>query len=158
VAGEVTAVKNLAIETDNRLRTTEDHLWRYAAGVAVSMLKIKNGTDTTAVAFKSEKGKVTEEQATHGKEKLPLIYYYYDSAGLLTDIVKYNVKAQRLLPDYMFSYENQRLASMIFVPVTSGDYENWQYEYDARNLKLREVCRNKRRETIAMVTYSYSFQ
>ena len=110
------------------------------------------------MVFKNENGNVTEEQATHAKQKLPAVFYYYDSARFLTDIVKYNVKAQRLLPDYMFSYENGRAISMIFVPSNSGDYENWQYEYDERMLKVRDVCRNKKRETIALVTYSYSFQ
>ncbi len=157
-AGCVAAVRNVAVETDNHLRSTEDHLWQYEGTVAVAMNKIRNGSDSTLVVFKSENGNATEEQATHRKEKLPAVYYYYDSARMLTDIVKYNVKAQRLLPDYMFSYTNGRTAQMIVVPAGTGDYQVWQYEYDEKNLKRRDVCRNRRKETVAIVTYSYSFQ
>ena len=70
------------------------------------MLKIVNNTDTTYVRFvPDEKGNIGEEHATRAGEALPVIYYYYDDSNRLTDIVRYNLKAQRLLPDNIFNME-----------------------------------------------------
>ena len=68
-------------------------------------------------------------------QTLPSIYYYYDNDGRLTDIVRYNQKAGRLLPDYVFEYNSGRLSSMLFVPAGSTDYQKWIYSYDANGLK-----------------------
>jgi hypothetical protein len=156
---ELVDLKNTALETDNRVEAVEQHLWSYQNGKPVQMLKIKGNSDTTTVHFKTdEKGNIIEERAVHGRESLPVIYYYYDDRGRLTDIVRYNEKAGRLLPDYMFEYGPQGLSSMLFVPPGSGDYQKWVYEYDDRGLKTRDLCFNKRKEMVARISYQYSFR
>jgi hypothetical protein len=157
--GEIDTIINTSLETDNKLMTSENHIWTYKNGKAVLMIKIKNGSDTTVVNFTAdEKGNIIEERSVHQKENLPAVYYYYDNDQRLTDIVRYNEKAQRLLPDYIFGYGPEGIASMIFVPAGSDDYERWIYEYDSRGLKSAETCFNKRKEIMAKIIYRYSSQ
>ena len=44
---------------------------------------------------------------------------------------RYHEKAKRLLPDYMFEYEeNGELSTMTVVPEGSSDYQKYYYKYD----------------------------
>jgi YD repeat-containing protein len=157
--GELLSIVNTGLETDNQMNAIETHNWFYQDGHPVRMIKVKNGTDSTIVQFTADdKGNIIEERPVHGKENLPAVYYYYDNEGRLTDIVRYNEKAGRLLPDYVFEYDQQRISSMLFVPSGSNDYQKWNYEYDAHGLKARETCFNKQKEPIAQISYQYSFQ
>lgn len=136
----------------------EEHLWRYTpAGQPLSMLKIRNGSDTTWFNFVlDEKGNVIEEKSTRkGKELLPY-YYYYDDQNRLTDIVHYNPIAKRLLPDYIFEYDaTGKMRSMLVVPPGGSDYQRWMYSYDDRGLKIKETVYNKNRQAMGMVEYRY---
>ena len=157
--GELSALSNTALETDNHVEAYEKHTWFYKEGKPVRMLKIKGGKDTTIVDFKTDdKGNIIEERPFHGKESLPVVYYYYDNEARLTDIVRYNEKAGRLLPDYVFEYGPQGISSMLFVPSGSNNYQKWIYEYDEHGLKIRETCFNKRKEVVARISYQYSFR
>ncbi len=156
--GRIASITNTALETDNQVKSSEKHDWQYnQQGVPVSMIKIKNNSDTTYVQFKAdEKGNVIEEKPIHNQSPLPVVYYYYNENNQLTDIVRYNLKAQRLLPDYIFEYDaNKRLSSMLFVTEGTGDYQKWIYEYDDRGLKSRESCYNKKRELLGRIEYQY---
>jgi len=156
----IISITNTSVETDNHLRNTEKHIWKYnQQSVPASMLKIKDDTDTTYVQFIiDEKGNITEERSVRKGNKLPVIYYYYGDANMLTDIVRYNAKAQRLLPDYIFEYSNGRLSSMIFVPGGSSDYQKWLYQYDEKGLKKRDNCFNKRKELLGKIEYQYTYK
>ncbi|RYG06481.1 MAG: hypothetical protein EOO02_00415, partial [Chitinophagaceae bacterium] len=101
---------------------TEKHVWTYdAAGKPDKALKIANNTDTTFITFvKDEQGNIAEEKAIRRGTALPVIYYYYDEDKLLTDIVRYNNKARKLLPDYIFEYEEKRVASMLVAEEGTG--------------------------------------
>jgi hypothetical protein len=157
--GKINIISNTALETDNQVTATEKHLWIYKDGKAAQMIKIKNNSDTTTVNFTADdKGNIIEERPVHAKDTLPAVYYYYDNGGRLTDIVRYNEKAGRLLPDYIFEYTQQGISSMIFVPSGSNDYQRWIYEYDSHGLKASETCFNKRKEVLAKISYQYSFQ
>jgi hypothetical protein len=157
-ARHITSITNTSVETDNQLKVTEQHLWRYDAnGRPLSMLKIKNNNDTTFVTFTADdKGNIVEEHASRNQTELPTVYYYYDSANRLTDIVRYNQKAQRLLPDYIFEYkEDGRLQSSLVVQEGGLDYQKWIYEYNDQGLKSTESCFNKKRELLGRVVYQY---
>ena len=157
--GETNTISNTSLETDNQVTATEKHIWIYKEGIAVQMIKIKNDSDTTTVNFTADdSGNIIEEIPVHEKDTLPAVYYYYDNDKRLTDIVRYNEKAGRLLPDYIFEYAQQGISSMIFVPSGSDDYQRWIYEYDSHGLKAAETCFNKRKELLARITYQYSFQ
>ena len=97
-------------------------MWSYDAahaGKPASMLKIKNGTDTTLVTFVSDdKGNIVEERSVRLGQALPTIFYYYDTDNRMTDIVRYSTQAKRLLPLNIFEYEEGRLRSMLVVPLS----------------------------------------
>lgn len=157
-AGHITAITNTSIETDNHLKDIEQHLWQYdAQGRPSGMLKIKNGNDTTFVRLVTdEKGNIGEERSRRNGIDLPAVYYYYDTENRLTDIVRYNIKAQRLLPIFIFEYQTgERPASMLVVPDGSNDYQKWIYEYNDKGLKIKESCFNKKRELQGRIEYSY---
>ena len=157
-AGQVTAIVNTSVETDNHAKEVEAHLWSYnAAGRPSGMLKIRNGKDTTFVRFViDEKGNIAEERATRNGSALPAVYYYYDDNGRLTDIVRYNARAGRLLPDYVFEYEDgDRPSSMLVVPEGSNDYQKWMYSYSDKGLKIKEACFNKQRQLLGKIEYQY---
>lgn len=164
-AGRIISILNTSIETDNHLKDLELHLWSYdPSGKPSAMLKIKNNSDTTFIRFVlDEKGNVAEEHAVRNRQELPTIFYYYDSANRLTDIVRYNLKAKRLLPDNIFEYDDtppatQNLSSMLVVPDGSNDYLKWLYAYNDKGLKTKEVCYSRQREVLGKIEYIYSFK
>jgi len=156
------SITNTSTETDNNVKAVETHLWQYGTtgDQPTGMLKIMNGTDTTYVRFVSdEKGNIGEEDATRNKESLPAIFYYYDDGNRLTDIVRYNVKARRLLPDNIFEYgENGRLTSLLAVQEGAASYQKWQYQYNDKGLKTKESCYSKQRELLGQVEYQYTYK
>ncbi len=159
--GRPLSILNTSIETDNHLEETELHTWQYdAGGKPVGMLKIKNGKDTTFVRFiQDEKGNIAEERAVRNKTELPAVYYYYDTDNRLTDIVRYNLKAQRLLPDDVFEYGvGGRLTTMLVVPEGTNDYQKWFYEYDDKGLKTKDTCYNRRSQLLGKIEYHYSLK
>jgi len=155
--GEVSVMLNNSVQTDNQIVTTERHVWVYDAGGLKKMIKIKGETDSTTVTFvKDEKGNIVEEKPVRGGQSQPSVYYYYDNDGRLTDIVRYNQKAGRLLPDYVFEYNSGHLSSMLFVPNGSTDYQRWIYVYDANGLKTNETCYDKKRQVVVKIRYNYT--
>ena len=152
----------LAIETkakDNSSQSSEKHLWEYnAQGKPVKMIRIRNGRDTTLVHFTlDDNGNVIEEESFKQGKSEGKVYYYYDDKHRLTDVVRYNVKARRLLPDYIFEYEDEELSSMTLVPEGSDDYQKWYYTYDENGLKQADFCYNKKNVLLGKIEYQYQF-
>jgi RHS Repeat. len=137
----------------------EEHIWTYTSGKPSRMLKIKNDTDTTYISFvMDEKGNVAEEKSMHRGKEQPAVYYYYDDQNRLTDVVRYNVRAKRLLPDYVFEYDAEGRMSTMLVTTQGGvDYQKWYYKYDEKGLKQQDVCFGKNKALIGKVSYSYKF-
>jgi len=139
---------------------TDDHLWQYdAQGRITKMLRIKNKKDTAVVSFKlDDAGNVIEEQEKRGVLTEEPYYYYYDKGGRLTDIVRYNKKARKLLPESMFEYSDKaQITQRITVPQNSDDYLIWRYAYDTKGLKTKEVIFNKQKEQTGKVEYVYTY-
>ncbi|HLZ88290.1 MAG TPA: hypothetical protein VKQ52_13640 [Puia sp.] len=162
--GHIMSITNTSVETDNHLRDVEQHIWSYDPahpGRPLSMLKIKNGTDTTRITFVTDdKGNIAEERSTRLGEALPTIYYYYNEDNLMTDIVRYSIRAKRLLPLDMFEYEEGRLRSMLVVPEEGNTfYQKWYYTYDEeKGLKTKDICYNKQKELLGTIEYVYSYK
>ncbi len=139
---------------------TEEHIWQYdVQGRINKMLRIKNKRDTAIVTFKlDEKGNVIEEQERrHALTDAPF-YYYYDNGNRLTDIVRYNKKAGRLMPEDMFEYSpSNQVIQRITVPQNSSDYLIWRYAYNDKGLRTKEVIFNKQKEQTGKVEYLYTF-
>ncbi|WP_217790443.1 hypothetical protein [Pinibacter aurantiacus] len=139
----------------------EVHTWQYnEKGNPVSMLRVRNGADTTWITYVlDDKGNPTEE---HAKRNVaipqPTVFYYYDDNHRLTDVVRYNQKAKRMLPDYMFEYdESNKISVMTVVPEGSNDYQKWYYKYDEDGLKAADFCYNKKNELQGKILYDYTY-
>jgi hypothetical protein len=161
--GRLQSIVNTSIETDNQVKDVETHLWQYEDGASdkpSTLLKIKNGIDTTFVRFiRDEKGNIAEERSVRNKSDLPTIYYYYDADNRLTDIVRYSVKAQRLLPDNIFEYgEGGRLSSLLAVQEGAVSYQKWLYAYNEKGLKIKESCFSKERDLLGRIEYQYTYK
>ncbi|MFI5153910.1 MAG: hypothetical protein ACHQET_11290 [Chitinophagales bacterium] len=158
--GRILSITNISLQTDNQVRNTEQHIWSYNPnGKPISMLKISNRSDSTWVKFVAdEQGNIIEEHPERNGKALPVIYYYYDNKGVLTDIVRYNAKAQKLLPDYIFETDGHgQLSSMLFVPEGSTNYQKWLYQYKENGLKIQDTCYNKRNELMGKIQYEYEY-
>ena len=157
--GNISSLLNNSVETDNHIVATEKHIWIYAGATLKQMIKIKGETDTTIVSFeKDENGNITEEKPVRAGQKLPSTYYYYDNDGRLTDIVRYNQKAGRLLPDYIFEYNSGHISSMLFVPSGSTDYQKWIYNYNPNGLKEGDICYDKKGQVVVKINYTYNLR
>lgn len=157
-AGKIQRISTSSIDPEHKGNTTEAHLWFYKQdGKPDYMLKIKNGSDTIKAEFVyDEKGNLAEERWKKINRTIDTYYYYYNEKNQLTDIVRLNLKVRKLLPEFVFQYNEQGLVSqMLQVVPGSGNYLIWRYTYDAKGLKQKEVCFNKKKELVGRVEYSY---
>lgn len=145
-------------EDTNKYTITEDHLFTYsAAGQLVSMLRIKDRFDTLTVKFiAAEKGLPGEEQWWKKGRKTENWFYYYDDKGQLTDVVRYNPKYKKMIPDYVFEYnEAAQITSQTVVQPGTSFFRLWMYDYDERGLKKSETIFNKGKEQEGRILYEY---
>lgn len=160
--GKITWIKNSMKDSSFLINNTDEiHQWFYnAAGQPVKMLRIVNGTDTTEIRFTTdEKGNVTDEQSFRKGIPGDLIYYYYDDKNRLTDIVRYNNYYKKLLPDFMFEYDdnNRVLQKTTLLSNLHLGYLIWRYAYNDKGLKTKEALFNKEKEMTGKIEYSYTF-
>jgi 3',5'-cyclic AMP phosphodiesterase CpdA len=158
-AGQLTIITSQSFSPGD-FNSREQHYWAYnAAGKPQSMIKIKNGTDTTHIEnVLDDKGNVIEEKSRINGVLQPTIYYYYDMENRLTDVVRYNVRAKRMLPDFMFEYNEQGQLHTMLTPMQNmGDYQKWYYSYDAKGLKQKDECYSKSKQMIGRIEYQYQF-
>lgn len=152
-------IKNTLTDSTDSINVSEVHQWFYnEQGKPVKMLRILNNTDTTDVHFTiDEKGNVTEETPFIKNKSGEKTYYYYDDKNRLTDIVRYNTKARRLLPDYMFEYtDNNQVAQKITtLSMMDLSYLIWRYVYNDKGLKTKEASFNKDKVMTGKIEYSY---
>ena len=120
---------------------------------------IRNQSDTILVNFTTDNQKlVLEETWTRRKKEIEKYYYYYNEKQQLTDIVRFNSKLNKLLPDFVYTYnESGYIIQMIQVPRTSNNYITWKYIYNEKGLKTTETCTNKEKKLLGTVGYSYEY-
>lgn len=136
----------------------EAHIWVYLENKQPTfMLKIKNNTDTTKIEFiRDEKGNIIEEHWKKKNELLETYYYYYNEKNLLTDIVRFNKRVQKLLPNFLFEYNNQnQVIAVTQVPANNSNYLTWKYNYNDKGLKKEEIYQNKQKQLIGRIEYVY---
>jgi hypothetical protein len=154
-------IKNTVSDASDSIYATEVHQWFYNdQGKPVRMLKISDNNDTTEVRFTlDDKGNVIEELPFVRQISGEKTYYYYDDKGRLTDIVRFNTKARRLLPDYMFEYteKNQVAQKITTLSMMDLGYLIWRYVYDDKGLKSKEASFNKDKVMTGKIEYSYQF-
>lgn len=138
--------------------STEVHQYFYEGSRPVKMLLIKNNTDTTTIEFiPDEQQNVAEEHWIKQNKIAEKYFYYYNQQHQLTDIVRFNLKANRMLPDFLFEYaENGAIQQMTQIPEGSDDYLIWVYDYNNNGLKQTERCFNKQKQLVGRIVYKYN--
>ncbi len=149
------------IDTGNDFNQTEERLWYYNnSGQPEKMLRIVNQKDSSTYIFTTNnQGLVTAEAPAVKRIGIDTIYYYYNDDGWLTDIVRYNKKANQLLPDAMFEHDDNGtiIQKTTIVSVSTRDYLIWRYAFNQQGLKTKEALFNKQRELTGRIDYQYSF-
>lgn len=152
----------------------KERQWSYKEGKPVKLLLIVNGEDSLVYSFTVDGHKnVADEMISHrggSRNKLDYlydpnkIYYFYDDQNRLTDITKYNVKANRLLPDFMFTYDDKNQVIQRITVLSSArvpDYFTWRYAYNEKGLKTKEVLYGKKKDSQddlkGKIEYSYTY-
>ncbi len=146
------------ITTDNFMnsKSMETHVWIYADNLPVKMLLIKNERDTTSVEFEKENREVATETWKKSGRAIEKYFYYYNSAGMITDIVRYNAKAQQMLPDFTFDFDAQnRITTFTQIRSSASNYFTWLYEYLPNGLKDRESCFDKQKLPVGNIIFYY---
>ena len=159
--GKIISISNTASDADSSgdFSQTEVHQYIYKDGKLDKMWRIIHKTDSLEVRFVTdENGNVIEERNFRRGVLADPVYYYYDDRNRLTDIVRFNYKANRLLPDFLFEYDdNDRVIQKI--TTTSGNnlgYLTWRYLFDEKGLKTKEALFNKDKQLQGRIDFSYN--
>lgn len=155
--GNIDWIQTQTDDTSRSMHSTEVHKWFYTNNIPDSMLRIKDNADTTFVHFKKDaQQNIIEEMWLKKNKMIEHYFYYYNDSNKLTDIVRFNTRAQQMLPDFLFAYnDNGTLSQLTQIPQGSSDYITWQYIYDDRGLKIKDVLFDKHQELLGTVTYTY---
>lgn len=164
--GNISKVQNTVTDSASQFDHTEIHQWFYdEEGKPARMWRIisnadNSGNDTIEVRFvKDENGNIGEERTFRKNIETGYLYYYYDEKNRLTDIVRFNTRLKKLMPDIMFEYdENDRVIQKITTTSSQSlGYLIWRYIYDSKGLKTKEALFNGDKQLTGKIEYSYTF-
>lgn len=158
-AGRILRIRNTLRDSARDFNQTETHQWSYdSSGRPSGMWRVINGSDSLEIRFSTdENGNTGEERSYRKSRETAMVYYYYDDTDRLTDVVRYNTRYKRLMPDLMFEYdESGRVIQKI--ATTSGQnqrYVIWRFIYDEKGLKTREVLFDQEKRLTGKIEYQY---
>jgi hypothetical protein len=158
--GQVQRIVFTTTDTVMKASLIESHEWNYAAnGQPESMLRIKNRADTTVIELvKDEQGLIIEERWKKKNRLIETYYYYYNEAKQLTDIVRFNTRLKKLLPDYQYEYDSKgRVNQMTQVAMSTANYFIWHYTFTEKGLKQKEVGYDKQKNLVGRIEYAYEY-
>jgi hypothetical protein len=148
-------------------KQTEVHQWTYtAAGKPEKMWRTINGGDSLEIRFVQDENGNPGEEVTYRKDyETDRLYYYFDEKNRITDIVRYNKKIKKLVPDIIITYDdNDRIIQKISSSpgdnlgrVTWVGYVIWRYIYNDKGLKTKEALFDKEQQLTGKIEYSYIF-
>lgn len=156
--GKMMKVTNFTKANDEKGGITETHQYMYnTTGKLEKMLRRKNNADVSTIHFTiDEKGNVADEEELIKGKKGRKYLYYYDEKNHLTDVVHYNERAKRLMPDYMYEYNQQgQIKQMIATDDNISNYFTWKYSYNDKRLRETEKCYSKERRLLGSIQYVY---
>ncbi len=160
-AGRIIEVQNKVRDTANDFDQIEVHYWQYnAAGQPEKMWRIINKADSMEIRFAADDAGNTGDENTYRKGTVTgTVYYYYDDKKRLTDIVRYNTRFKKLMPDIMFEYDDSDRVIQKITTTSSLHlgYLIWRYLYDARGLKTKEALFDEKKQLTGKIEYSYTF-
>ena len=156
--GRLAMVRILTKGNDDAGLITETRQYYYdETGKPEKMERKKNGILVAAIHFvKDGAGNVIEENVNGANSTDKKYYFYYDDKNRLTDVVHFNDRAGKLLPDYMYEYNalNQPV-QMISASETGDNYFIWRYSYNDKNLRDTERCFSKEKRMLGKIEYEY---
>lgn len=158
--GLVQQISFNAMDSSRGLNETEIHNWYYNAQQQPDkMVRTINQQPSLEINFiRDEAGNITEEVWLKNKVEIDRVYYFYDDKNNLTDIVRFNKKANKLLPDFMFEHDAQGVViQRINIPVNSSEYQIWRYQYNDKGLKTREALFDRDKQLVGKIEYRYHF-
>jgi antitoxin component YwqK of YwqJK toxin-antitoxin module len=165
--GRLSRVQNSTKDSANDFTQVEIHSWRYDnAGRPQTMWRTLNNADSLEIRFiPDEKGNPGEEVTYRKGKETDRLYYYFDEQNRITDIVRYNEKIKKLMPDNIITYDDAGRVIQI-ITSTPGDkygritwvgFQTWRYVYDEKGLKTAEALFNNEQEMTGRIKYSYTF-
>ncbi|MEO7801353.1 MAG: hypothetical protein ABIR81_05105 [Ginsengibacter sp.] len=154
----LTQITSFTRSDDDANGITEIHKINYDDnGMLIGITRLKNNQPFSSIVFKNDSnGNVIEEGETLNSTTSKKYYYYYDDKKNLTDVVSYNERAKRLLPEYMYEYnQSGQIKQMITTEEGGENYYTWKYTYNDQRLRETEKCINKERKLMGSVEYTY---
>jgi hypothetical protein len=147
----VSIIRSSDDDFKNEIR--EEHIYEYNdKDLPVKMIRIKNNTDSTSYVFSIDDNNISIEKNTKTGDTY---YYYYDNKNRITDVVRMNQFNQKMLPDYIFEYNNAGLIAQMTTTEEGGSYYFiWRYTYD-NSLRIREKCYSKEKRLMGTIEYEY---
>jgi len=165
--GRVSQILNVVKDSASDFDHSETHQWFYSAsGKPEKMWRILNNTgaentiDSLEVRFITDEDGNTAEEKTYKKGvETSYLYYYYDDRNRLLDIVRYNTRLRKLMPDIMFEYDEKDNIAQKTTTTSSLHlgYLIWRYIYDEKGLKTKEVLFNNDKQITGKIEFSYTF-
>lgn len=165
--GRINRVVNTVKDSARAFDHTETHEWVYTSnGKPEKMWRIlkttgdENNVDSLEVRFiTNEDGNIAEERTYKRGIETSYLYYYYDDKNRLLDIVRFNTRLKKLLPDIMFEYDDKDNVAQKTTTTSSLHlvYLIWRYIYDEKGLKIKEVLFNNDKQITGRIDYNYSF-
>ncbi|MCX6318129.1 MAG: RHS repeat protein [Bacteroidetes bacterium] len=166
-AGRITLMREMQNDSASEFAQTEEHRWTYATnGQPAGMWRTINNSDSLQVQFTyDENGKPGEEIHLRRGVEVNRIYYYYDEKSNLTDVVRYNKKIKKLIPDIILSYDD---AGHIIQKMTVAPSDNfgrvvwvgyfiWRYIFNSQGLKTKEALFDNDQKLTGKIEYNYTF-
>lgn len=153
-------VETITTQTDDAFmdsHSKEVHQWFYDDNKPSYMVRIKDNIDTTVVRLiQDEHGNIGQENWEKKGRTVESYYYYYNDQNNLTDIVRYNARAKKMLPDFLYEYANNGLVNqMTQIPAGTSDFMIWKYIYNDKGLKQQELLYNKQNQLVGKIVYQY---
>lgn len=165
--GRISRVQNVVNDSASDFNHTETHQWLYnTTGKPEKMWRIITNTgaetsiDSMEVRFiADEDGNIGEERTFKRNVETGYLYYYYDDKNRLLDIVRYNTRLKKLMPDIMFEYDDNDNVLQKTTTTSSLHlgYLIWRYIYNEKGLKTKEVLFNNDKQITGKIEFSYTF-
>lgn len=164
-SGQIERIETVYIDSQMDFKDHEIHVWTFEKNNRPkSMWRIveqfDGSMDSTFIDFTTDNnGKVTEENIYRKGKKTGFYYYYYNDKGQLTDVVKYNEKWKRLLPDIMFEYDpaGNTIQKRQLIGNRDISYLVWRYDFDKNGLMKEEALFNSQKQQTGSIIYSYEY-
>ena len=158
--GFLNKIISTTVDSLQKTPISETHLWHYQPnGTPIRMIKWGDGIDTVNIEMLVDSTGLIIEEYWFKKGKKIETYYYYYTNNQLTDVVRYNIKANRLIPDFVYEYNQQnQLTNMVQVSFNGSAVIHWSYTYHINGLRETETARDKEKNIIAKITYSFEKQ